>query len=196
VRGGNTFKVENVRRENPASWPQGLRWARCWDMASSVKQRAGDDPDWTVGVLGAIHRERDPITGATLPHLYVRDVIFLREEAPRRNARIRMAADTDGSVPICVEAFGAYKDAAADLANVLHGVRTVRQLRPPGDKMVKAQPLEPIFEAGNVHVPADAPWLNQWLTHFEEFPAGAHDDAVDATALVWHAQAGGCGILM
>lgn len=195
IQGGNVFKTERVRMSDPAKWPQNLRWYRCWDMASSVKQRAGDDPDWTVGILGAVHRERDPATGANLPHLYIRDAIFLREEAPRRNARIRMAADTDGPIPVCVEAFGAYKDAAIDLAAALHGVRTVRQLRPPGDKMVKAQPLEPIFEAGNVHIPADAPWKDEWLRHFEEFPSGSHDDAVDATSLVWHAQAGGSGIL-
>lgn len=196
ARGGNVFRVDRIRSENPQSWPTGLRWHRCWDMASSVKQRAGDDPDWTCGMLGAVHKERDPVTGASVPHLYLRDGIFMREEAPRRNARIRMAADADGHVPICVEAFGAYKDAATDLAAALNGVRVVRQLRPPGDKMVKAQPLEPIFEAGNVHVPNDAPWVDEWLRHFEEFPSGAHDDAVDATALVWHAQAGGCGILM
>lgn len=189
VSGGNVFKIDRVRQENPESWPAGLPWVRCWDMASSVKQRAGDDPDWTVGVLGAVQRQRDQTTGAMVPHLYIRDVIFLREEAPRRNARIRMAADHDGQVPICVEAFGAYKDAATDLAAALNGLRTVRQLRPPGDKMVKAQPLEPIFEAGNVHVPAGAPWLAEWLRHFEEFPAGAHDDAVDATGLVWHESA-------
>jgi phage terminase large subunit-like protein len=32
------------------------------------------------------------------------------------------------------------------------------------------------------------------LQHFEEFPTGAHDDAVDATALVWHSQTGGSGV--
>jgi predicted phage terminase large subunit-like protein len=51
-----------------------------------------------------------------------------------------------------------------------------------------------MFEAGNVFVPEGAPWLDQWLKHFEEFPAGSHDDAVDATALVWHAQKASSGV--
>lgn len=193
VRGGNIFQVDRIREENPDKW-EGLRFTRAWDMASSVKQRSGDDPDWTVGVLAAIRKEKDASTGAMIPHLYVRDVIFLREESPRRNARIKQAAEQDGQgVQIVVEAFGAYKDAANELTQALAGQRSIRQIRPPGDKMSKAAPLEPIFEAGNVHVPAGAPWLAQWLQHFEEFPQGAHDDACDATALIWHAQTGGSG---
>lgn len=192
--GGNVFKVNTIREENPDKW-EGLRFTRAWDMASSVKQRSGDDPDWTVGVLAAIRKEKDASTGAMIPHLYVRDVVFLREESPRRNARIKQAAEEDGQgVQIVVEAFGAYKDAANELTQALAGQRSIRQIRPPGDKMAKAAPLEPIFEAGNVHVPVGAPWLAQWLQHFEEFPQGAHDDACDATALIWHAQAGGSGV--
>lgn len=189
VSGGNVFNVNRVSMEDVNKW-QVLRWVRCWDMASTFKQRTGDDPDWTVGVLGAVTYERDGATGAMLPHLWVRDVQFIRHDAPARNERIRATAQSDGqAVNVCVESFGAYKDAFKDLQGALTGLRIVRQLSPRGDKMVKAAPLEPMFDAGNVHVPAGAPWLRQWLQHFEEFPAGAHDDAVDATALVWHDQA-------
>lgn len=189
VSGGNVFRVAGVREVPAADFPA-VRYVRAWDLASSVKQRTGDDPDWTVGVLGAVTYEQDPATGARLPHLWVRDVVMIRAEAPARNARIKATADQDGpGVSVVVEAFGAYKDAAAELRAALAGQRIVREIRPPGDKAAKAAPLEPMFDAGNVHVPAGAPWLRQWLQHFEEFPAGAHDDAVDATALVWHDQA-------
>lgn len=189
ISGGNVFKVAGVRECMPEDFPQ-VRYVRAWDLASSVKQRTGSDPDWTVGVLGAVTKEQDHATGAMLPHLWIRDVVFIRAEAPQRNAKIKATADMDGNaVRVAVEAFGAYKDAAAELRLALAGTRIVVELRPPGDKAVKAAPLEPIFERGNVHVPKGAPWLAQWLTHFEEFPAGAHDDAVDATALVWHEQA-------
>lgn len=196
IRGGNVFKVDRIRLDDPAKWPA-LNWVRCWDMASSMKQRASDDPDWTVGVIGAIHKEKDPATGAMLPHLYIRDCQIFRHDAPARNARIKQTAESDGpGVQICVESFGAYKDAVKELQAALMGIRSVRSIAPRGDKMVKASPLEPIFEAGNVHVPVGAQWAGQWLQHFEEFPSGAHEDAVDATALVWHAQTSGNSMLM
>jgi predicted phage terminase large subunit-like protein len=194
VRGGNVFKVDRIRREDASKWPA-LKWVRCWDMASTMKQRTGDDPDWTCGVLGAITKEKDGATGAMLPHLWIRDVQFLRHDAPARNARIKAVAESDGpAVQVCVESFAAYKDAFKELQAALMGSRGVRGVAPKGDKMVKAAPLEPIFEAGNVHVPEGAPWLDQWLQHFEEFPTGAHEDGVDATALVWHSQTGGSGV--
>lgn len=189
IEGGNVFKVQAVKKVPVTAFPQ-VRYVRAWDLASSIKQRSGDDPDWTVGVLGAITHAHDPATGARLPQLWIRDVVMIRAEAPARNARIKATADQDGpGVNVCVEAFGAYKDAAAELRLALAGQRIVREIRPPGDKVAKAAPLEPMFDAGNVFVPEGAPWLNEWLRMFEEFPSGAHDDAVDATALVWHAQA-------
>jgi len=186
LKGGNRFNLAGIRRIKAEDFPSG-RYVRCWDLASSKKERDKDDPDYTVGVLGLVQKFRDPATGATLERLYIRDVVYLRGEAPERNRKIKETAERDGpGVPVCVESFGAYKDAAAELREALRGNRIVTELRPPGDKSAKASPLEPIFDGGNVFMPEGAPWIDFWARHFEEFPAGEHDDAVDATALVWH----------
>lgn len=91
-----------------------------------------------------------------------------------------------------VEAFGAYKDAATSLRAALCGVSTVRPVRLTGDKTVKAAPMEPVFDAGRVHLYIGPGGLDEatataWAEDFAAFPEGPHDDAVDATALAFHA---------
>lgn len=190
VRGGNVFKIDGIQEVDPSAFPAG-RYVRPWDLASSEDQRVGDDPDWTVGPLGTIRQITDP-SGFKVWQLWVRDVVMMREEAPKRDARIIATTDADPpGVPVAVEAFAAYKDAAAHIKRILHGRRIVKDLRPPGDKMAKAQPLEVMFESGNVFVPRGAKWLPEFRRQFAEFPKGKHDDVVDAVALLWWEQATG-----
>jgi predicted phage terminase large subunit-like protein len=53
--------------------------------------------------------------------------------------------------------------------------------RPTGDKATRAMPLAAQFEAGNVRV-LRRQWTNDLVDEFVSFPAGAHDDQVDAAA--------------
>ena len=74
---------------------------------------------------------------------------------------------------------GAYKDAVIYLRKLLKGKAKVIGVPVSVDKVIRAQPLEPIFEAGHVHV-LRGPWLDQWLAELAAFPSGAHDDQVDS----------------
>ncbi|WP_210035506.1 phage terminase large subunit [Methylobacterium sp. PvR107] len=38
------------------------------------------------------------------------------------------------------------------------------------------------FEAGQVHLPSDAPWLADYIAELMAFPNGRHDDQVDSTS--------------
>jgi phage terminase large subunit-like protein len=38
------------------------------------------------------------------------------------------------------------------------------------------------FEAGQVHLPENAPWLADYVNELLAFPNGAHDDQIDATS--------------
>ncbi len=49
------------------------------------------------------------------------------------------------------------------------------------DKRARAEAVTPMFEAGRVFLPADAPWLNDFVDELAMFPNGAHDDMVDST---------------
>lgn len=47
------------------------------------------------------------------------------------------------------------------------------------DKSVRAGDASPFIQSGNVLLPADAPWLSDFLKETSTFPNGAHDDQVD-----------------
>ena len=54
---------------------------------------------------------------------------------------------------------------------------------PRGSKIARAEAVTPRFESGRVLVPERAPWLKEFIDEFASFPAGRHDDMVDATVL-------------
>lgn len=185
--GGRFKPYEQVQiHDTLDGWPTAMRECRAWDLASSAKERDGDDPDYTWGI-------RLGITGTKERgyHIWIRSAVSGRWEAPERNAIIlRTAKDDPPSIRQHVEGFGAYKDAVAELKGALRGVRIVKGIRMPGDKTVKAAPLEALFDAHRVHIYRGGmsdDTLERWMADFAAFPDGAHDDAVDATALAYAA---------
>lgn len=179
VREGNRFNTDNIKwHDNLEYFPQG-KYSRYWDLASTKKERDKDSPDYTVGVLGAVVKNNFGIR-----ELWIKDIVFGQWDAPQRDERIRQATTKDGVyTSIYVEAFGAYKDAYIILKQALKGRYIVRKSQLPGDKSAKATPLEPIFEAGNVHI-LKGPWRDELEKQFKEFPFGRHDDIVDACAIL------------
>ena len=189
LEGGNRFAVANVQiHDSPDEFPSG-RYVRAWDLASTAKQRSKDDPDYTVGLLGLARRVD------RVPELWVKDAVFCREEAPKRDARIKATAEDDpGAVRWAMESFGAYKDTFTTMRDLMRGKRVIKASRLPGDKEVKAAPLETPFEFGNVHI-LRAPWNDLFIKQFAEFPDGGHDDFVDAAAIIWHECIKGGGVV-
>lgn len=192
--GGGRFNTSKVQFcATMEGWPA-FREARAWDLASSAKERDKDDPDRTWGVRGGITRTRRRIEGSAEAvetfDIWITSMGSIRAEAPARDAFIRETARRDGhGVAQIVEAFGGYKDAYTTLKHALAGVSTVRKSRLPGDKSAKLADLEPCFEAGRVHVytgGCSKEDLALWRSEFDAFPAGAHDDSCDATAILYH----------
>lgn len=180
VRGGNRFLIDNVKILKPDQWPKDLRYVRSWDPASSQKQRKEDDPDFTAGAKVAVTYENN------LPVLWIHDVVAIQQEAPARNRRIYMTALQDGpTVAILVEGVGQGKDTYTTVKDALRGKRSVIRVQVSGDKGVRAAPLEPIFEAGNVRL-LEAPWNDVVIEQFAAFPStGEHDDIVDCVATAY-----------
>lgn len=201
VEGGNRFDVGRVVvHQTLDGWPQ-TREVRGWDLASSTRERDGDDPDWTWGVRGCVTSEPAGFGKMRRNSIWIRSMVACRAEAPERDALIRATAQTDGyGVVQQVEAFGGYKDAFTTLRFALLGVSVVRPSRLPGDKSAKLAALEPAFDAGLVHVYAGGcgRFFDMWRSQFAAFPDGGHDDACDATAVMYHAQAksGGSSMLV
>ena len=52
-----------------------------------------------------------------------------------------------------------------------------------GSKYVRALAVSGYIEAGDVHLPANAPWLPAFLEEVSAFPNGSHDDMVDCVSM-------------
>ena len=55
-------------------------------------------------------------------------------------------------------------------------------VEPDGSKLARAYAVTALWASGNVHIPEDdfAPWVADFVEELVSFPAGAHDDQVDA----------------
>jgi predicted phage terminase large subunit-like protein len=59
-----------------------------------------------------------------------------------------------------------------------------RQFAARGDKAVRAQAIRGRMALDGLYVPADAPWVAEFRRELLVFPAGVHDDCVDALGLI------------
>ena len=187
-RSGNILKTDKVKIHEIEDLPPGLRWARAWDLASTEKQLVKEDPDYTVGMLLAIEWRLPPEElniGEKIPHLWIRDVMRGRWAAPERDRRIIQIAKIDGpGVRVGTESVAGYKDTYERLAEILKGIRSVAKITPPADLLIRVNPLEPIFEAGNVHL-LRGDWNQTLLQEIGEYNSGSHDDQVAAMVTGW-----------
>ena len=175
VRGGNMFNVDAVVRTKLEDYPD-IQYFRIWDLAHTAKERNKPDPDFTSGTKLGMRTK----PGTREWELWIKDVKRMQLKAPERDNQIRHISEADGVyVKIGVEDSIDAKDALATMRTVFNGRRTVLSARGKGDKVVRASVLEPIFEAGNVHIPVEAPWISDWIAEISAFPNGAHDDQVD-----------------
>jgi predicted phage terminase large subunit-like protein len=182
IKGGNIFEVEKIKYINEDELPDGLLWSRGWDLASTEDERDSDDPDYTAGTLAAVR-----IDSNDRKHLYVRDSIWCRAEAPARDAMIKNKAKADGAgINQNIESVGGYKDAFTTLKKVLKGTCVVNKVTVNKDKVVRASELEPIFEAGNVYF-VRGYWNSPMVDELADFPGGAHDDKVDSLVIAYNA---------
>ena len=174
LRTGGRLSLEGVVVED--FFPDGLPFARFWDLAHTAKQRKGDDPDFTSGTLLCFRREQDPV-----PHLYIKNVFRTREGAAKRDPEIKLIANIDGVyIKQYVENSLDNKDAFHYLQSSLPEV-SWSKLDIPFDKGIRATPLEPIFAApGHVHI-LRADWNNVLITEVMAFDGTGkeHDDQID-----------------
>lgn len=168
--GGNVIKREWLRSYDEA--PERFdRIVISWDTASTLETTS----DYSVGT----------VWGSVGLNYYLLDVVREKAEAPDLRRRIveldeHWLADTtiieDGDVG---RAITQELRRSTDLVPILR--------RPLFDKRARLEIQSSRFEAGQVHLPTDAPWLAVYIAELLAFPAVRHDDQVDSTsqALDW-----------
>jgi len=153
--------------------PAGVKTVRAWDLAAT-KQTGTRDPDWTAGVL-----MRRTAAGAYV----VLDVIRLRGGPDEVEAAIINTAHQDGrtvDIGLPQDPGQAGKTQVLYLTSKLAGF-TVRSSVETGDKATRASPWASQVNVGNAAI-VRGPWNAAYLDELAAFPAGTHDDQVDASS--------------
>jgi len=146
-----------------------VSWCRAWDIGAT---KGGGDP--TAGVK--VGRSRDGV-------FYVADVNRAQEGPAEVERMILATASVDGTgvtLRIPQDPGAAGKAYAQTLVRMLAGY-PVKAVAPTGDKTTRATPAAAQAEAGNVRL-LRGPWNEAFMEELCTFPAGAHDDQVDAFA--------------
>lgn len=157
----------------PQWWKRGgppedttLRGGTFIDMAHTTK----DSSDYSV-ILTVV---------ADRLNLYVLDCQRLRLEYPELEAAVVRTRVARG-YPIYVEDTPGTKPLIQRLRRAMPGVLPL-SLR-GRDKESRARAASPYVAAGNVYLPKNAPWADDFIEELAVFPRGRHDDQVDAFTL-------------
>ena len=141
---------------------------RGWDLAATNSSTS----DWTAGV-----RMRRTSQGV----FYIEDVRRDRLDGLKVEQMIKNTATSDGMgvhVSLPQDPGQAGKVQVASLIRLLAG-HLVKSSLESGDKETRATPFANQCEAGNVKI-LRGDWNEAFLDEITTFPAGAHDDQVDA----------------
>lgn len=150
--------------------PLGLRWVRYVDLALSDKKTA----DFNATIAIAMDKEGT---------VYLRDMARVRGwNEFRIRLSVMMVSDLERGTQWGIEdvAFQAlaFQELLRDpsLANV-----AIRAIRPRGDKVERARPLQTRALAGKVKL-VRGPWNRDFILEALDFPKGSHDDQIDTAS--------------
>jgi predicted phage terminase large subunit-like protein len=175
-QGGSLFDVGKLRTIPLA--PSGRR-IRAWDLAAT-EQIGTRDPDYTAGALLCMAQGNTFVPERTL---VIEDMVRDRGGPGKIERLIVETAQRDGKdvtifLPKDPAQAGVWQ--VSYLTRQLHGYNVVIE-RPSGNKATRAMPVASQMEAGNVAMVQGA-WNRAFKDELEVFPAGAHDDQVDAVS--------------
>jgi predicted phage terminase large subunit-like protein len=162
---GNLIKAEWLRSYDVMPEKQPLdRIVQSWDCAS----KSGELNDYSVCITFLVHKNA----------AYVIDVLRQRLIYPELKKQVlaqkaKFAADT-----VLIEDTGHGTALSQELrgSGLLHAI----SIRPDKDKVTRMSAQSAKIEAGQLLLPSTAPWLDDFKAELLSFPAGRHDDQVDA----------------
>ena len=128
----------------------------------------------------------DPATSQNLI-----DVYRARLQYPDLRRKIASLAGTHGAGTILIENAGPGMAVLQDLWRDLPpGMPRPIGRKPEGSKVDRMVAQSHKIEAGQVHLPKEADWLDTFLHELLAFPTGRHDDQVDSVSqfLKWSSQ--------
>jgi hypothetical protein len=174
---GMYFQKEWIKYETASPEPFMRNVYQAWDFAWGQKNHN----DYTVGVT-LIQDEHD--------YLHLVDVVRFRGDTLTVAHEIMSMAARWGLEPTAPLLIG-FEDGAVwqgvkpFLMALMHEQRqypAYEELKALTDKMARARQLQGRLQQGRIWMPLEKPWLGDVVKELLRFPAGAHDDIVDALA--------------
>lgn len=178
---GMYFRKEFFRYESVLPLHNGRNVFQAWDFAIGEKQVN----DYTVGVT-FVQDEND--------FLHLVEVIRFKGDSFEIVEAMISAAERWGSEPTAPLTLGVEDSQIWRAIKPLFEKRMAERgvyppyevMKPLTDKLARARPLQGRMQQGRIYFPTEATWLNDTQTELLRFPAGAHDDIVDAMAWAVH----------
>lgn len=169
---GGLFKVRCFQRYDRAPQQQsGDTIIQSWDTAFSEKQTS----DYSVGTTWLVRRD----------NYYLLECVRGRFGYPDLRQAIQAARARYPAAHILVEYAGSGISVGQDLRTL--GINPIT-IKADGDKVARAHWVTPVLEAGRIHLPARASFVEAFTTEVAAFPGNAsHDDQVDSMvqAITW-----------
>jgi predicted phage terminase large subunit-like protein len=165
--GGGLVKTDWFRRYNPANLPAGFdRIVQSWDTANKIAQWNDFSVCTTWGVKGR--------------HAYLLHVFRSRLIYPDLKAAVLSQAHLHNATVVFVEDHASGTQLLQELRD--QGFGKLRGVKHTSDKQTRMVNQTARIENGFVHIPADAPWLPDYLHELAFFPNSRFDDQVDSTS--------------
>ena len=112
---------------------------------------------------------------------YLVDVCRVRLQYPDLRRRVATTALQYGAATILIEDAGPGMQLLQDLrSDMPSGIARPIGIKPDGSKIDRMAAQSAKIEAGQVHLPRGADWLDVFLLEVLGFPASKHDDQVDS----------------
>ena len=173
--GGAYFRKEDFRFEPASPSPVRANVYTAWDFAITTKQTS----DWTVGAT--ILQDADDTIHAVDMNRFrgdTREIVTAIIDTAvvwgsRSDVTYRVGVE-DGQIWRAVEPI--LRDAMRERKVTF----PIEVLRPLTDKLARARPLQGRMQQGRFILPDNKPWATDAAHEMLRFPAGAHDDIVDA----------------
>src|SRR5262245_25299408 len=168
------FEGNLIRREWFRSYdrlPQGSaqRIVQSWDVAMMT----GDANDYSVCTTWWIIKS----------DYYLVDVFRGRLQYPDLRRKVANLAATHGATTVLIENAGPGMALLQGLSrNLPQGLPRPQGRKPEGSKADRMVAQSAKIEAGHVHLPKEAVWLDTLLHELLAFPTGRHDDQVDSVS--------------
>ncbi|MEX0957641.1 MAG: phage terminase large subunit [Rhizobiaceae bacterium] len=164
---GNLVRRKDIQWYDAA--PEGGEVVQSWDLASTT----GEHNDYSVCTTWLMVKR----------HYYLLDVWRGRLEFPKLRHKLIELAGTYRPDTLLIERAGPGLHMIQELrANPINSVPEPIGIQPEGEKIVRMEAQAARFEAGQVHLPNDAHWLDDFLHEILAFPSSRHDDQIDSVS--------------